>query len=224
MLWILGKLKDPAKYYQSLTKRPKKTVAAMLAEMPKKDVIDMALQLVDKMEPELLKEKMQKIRRKALDKIGANYKVTLQEAIKANNTLNELSLETSMGVNAVDELPLEEENEGPAEAEPENEGPAPENEGPEPKGDGPEPEKEGPDEGPAAAAMTTPSPVGQDHWIRSRRSSSGYKGVMRCPQSGRWRVKHKGSTIARLDTLDEACEYYYSYNVAHGYIKDFRSI
>ena len=37
MLWILGKLKDPAKYYQSLTKRPKKTVAAMLAEMPKKD-------------------------------------------------------------------------------------------------------------------------------------------------------------------------------------------
>ena len=86
-----------------------------------------------------------------------------------------------------------------------------------------------PDDGPQseddkAEAMSTPAPVAREHWITSARSSSGYKGVVLERSSGRYRIKHKGNTIARRDTLQEACEYYYNWSVANGLIKDFRLV
>ena len=49
------------------------------------------------------------------------------------------------------------------------------------------------------------------HWIKSDRSSSGYKGVFKDKIRGGWRVKADGNTIGRYDSVGQAAEAYWQY-------------
>ena len=227
VLWLLNKLNDPKALQKSLVKKPRKTAAALFEHLPKAAVVHIALKLAENCVLDALENAVGTFRRTVLETCRAKYNIHCQKAIESHNQLVALRKETERSPNAVDDIPMENfgEDEGP-------EGPAAEKEGPE----GPAAETEGPaaetekTEGPAKdvgsedAELSTPAPVGREHWIKSGRSSSGYKGVMKCRETGRWRVKHKGNTIGRLDSLEEACEFYYQWNVSRGYIKDFRLI
>ena len=66
------------------------------------------------------------------------------------------------------------------------------------------------DAGAGPVDLTTPKPfVEQPHFIRSNRSSTGYKGVLKDKRGG-WRTK-SGKTIGRYNTKAEACQAYYEY-------------
>ena len=65
-----------------------------------------------------------------------------------------------------------------------------------------------------AGIMSTPSQQRFEtlsHWIRSSKSSSGYKGVFKDNGRRGWRAKPAGSTIGRYPSLGQACEAYYNY-------------
>ena len=48
------------------------------------------------------------------------------------------------------------------------------------------------------------------HWLRSSRSASGFKGVIKCRRKGKpWRAKLNGHTLGRYATQREACEAVY---------------
>ena len=144
---------------------------------------------------------LQAYRRQALDAAQNEYNEHVQLSIVANINLAGMRKEVDndkVSDNAVDAIPMDESEEEV---------------GPEPKGDGP------PEDGPA-----TPAAVTREHWITSARSSSGYKGVILEKKSGRYCIKHGGNTIARRNTLDEACSFYYNWCVARGLIKDFRLV
>ena len=65
---------------------------------------------------------------------------------------------------------------------------------------------------------TTPKPfMEQPHFIRSTRSSTGYKGVVK-DQRGGFRAKWSGKHIGRYETKAQACQAYYDYCMKHGYI------
>ena len=72
--------------------------------------------------------------------------------------------------------------------------------------------KEVADNGPKEAAMSTPSeqmfkPL--PHWIKSDKSSSGYKGVYYDEDRGVWRAKACGKTLGRYATVAQAAEAFY---------------
>ena len=102
---------------------------------------------------------------------------------------------------------------------PEQTGPkAPEQTGPKPAAPkGPKPAApKGPKHAAPKGPQTTPDPdpefpIHKQHWIRSDRAKSGYKGVMACSRgSTPWRAKSSsGRTLGRFATRAEACEAVY---------------
>ena len=132
----------------------------------------------------------------------------MQQAIENNAMLKkEIAEIAAVGPKEVADLtdngPKEVANNGPKEVV--NNGPK------EVANNGP---KEVANNGPKEADMCTPSqqtfgPL--PHWIKSARSSSGYKGVVKDKIRGGWRVKADGSTIGRYDTVPKAAEAYYQY-------------
>lgn len=245
-LWLLGKLQDKKAFRKSLMKKPKKLAGAMFPLLPKKDLVTIAVHLAQHCAADSLEEVLQSYRQQASDVAQRKYNEQVQDSIVANRVARKVRKETELSQNAEDALPAyeyepeEEEDEGPA--GPTVEGPERKTDGPmwpEPKADGPvgpvgpEPKADepvgpvGPEPEPAGEttpAMTTPASVAREHWITSSRSSTGYKGVILERKSGRFRIKHGGNTIARRDTLEEACSYYYNWCVTNGYIKDFRLV
>jgi hypothetical protein len=63
--------------------------------------------------------------------------------------------------------------------------------------------------------------VAQDHYIRSKQSRSGFKGVSYEPHRKTWRVKYQGSTIGRFDTQAAACQKYFDQKQAEKQVKEF---
>ena len=175
----------------------------MFELLPREDLVNIAVKLAQNCALDSLEEVLQVYRRQALIVAQKKYNEHVRQSIVANNKLAQVQKEVDndeLGENAVDAMPfLEDYGIGPPEDGPSEDGP--------------------PEDGPA-----TPAAVAREHWITSSRSSSGYKGVILEKKSGRYRIKHGGNTIARRNTLEEACSFYYNWCVARGLIKDFRLV
>ena len=195
--------------------------------------MNIAVKLAQNCALDSLEEVLQVYRRQALIVAQKKYNEHVRQSIVANNKLAQVQKEVDndeLGENAVDAMPfLEDYGIGPPEDGPSEDGPpedaSPEDASPE---DGPPEDgssKDGPSEdGSPEDGPATPAAVTREHWITSSRSSSGYKGVILEKKSGRYRIKHGGNTIARRNTLEEACSFYYNWCVARGLIKDFRLV
>ena len=246
-LWVIKKLEDEKAFSKILARKTKKIAASMFELLPREDLVNIAVKLAQNCALDSLEEVLQVYRRQALIVAQKKYNEHVRQSIVANNKLAQVQKEVDndeLGENAVDAMPfLEDYGIGPPEDGPSEDGPpedaSPEDaspeDGPPPPEDGPPPPEDGPskdgpsedgppEDGPPEDGPATPAGVAREHWIKSSRSSSGYKGVILEKKSGRYRIKHGGNTIARRNTLEEACSFYYNWCVAHGLIKDFRLV
>ena len=242
-LWVVRKLEDEKALSKIVLKKPKKIAAAIFKLLPREDLEIAAARLAHHCAVDALEDVLKGYRTQALTAVKKKYNEHVRQSIVANNLLAQVQKEVDndeLGENAADAIPILDDS-------PEEEvvpleqpglvtspvGPVgpdgPVGPQPKPKGDGP-PEpgpQEAPEVGPqevGAQVMATPGAVAREHWITSARSSTGYKGVCLEKKSGRFRVKHAGSTIARRETIEEACSFYYNWSVRNGIIKDFRLV
>lgn len=249
-LWLVRKLEDEKALGKIVQKKPKKIAAAIFKLLPREDLENAAVKLAHDCAVDSLGDVLQAYRRQALIAVKKKYNEHVRQSIVANNLLAKAQKEVDndeLGENAADAIPIlndsPEEEVVPLEQPglvtspvgpvgpdgPVGPQPKPKGDGPKPKGDGP-PEpgpQEAPEVGPQEVGpqvMATPGAVAREHWITSARSSTGYKGVCLEKNSGRFRVKHRGNTIARRETIEEACSFYYLWSVRNGIIKDYRLV
>ena len=239
-LWVLRKLEDEKALSKIVLKKPKKIAAAIFKLLPREDLEIAAARLAQHCAVDALEDVLKGYRAQAHTAVKKKYNEHVRQSIVANNLLAEVQKEVDndeLGENAADAIPILDDS-------PEEEvvpleqpglvtspvGPVgPVGPQPKPKGDGP-PEpgpQEAPEVGPQEVgpqAMATPGAVAREHWITSARSSTGYKGVCLEKKSGRFRIKHGGNTIARRETIEEACSFYYHWCVRNDIIKDFRLV
>ena len=228
-----------------MLKKPKKIAAAIFKLLPREDLEIAAARLAQHCAVDALEDVLKGYRAQAHTAVKKKYNEHVRLSIVANHHLAKVQKEVDndeLGENAADAIPILDDS-------PEEEvvpleqpglvtspvGPvAPVGPQPKPKGDGP-PEpgpQEAPEVGPQQVgpqevgpqAMATPGAVAREHWITSARSSTGYKGVSLEKKSGRFRIKHGGNTIARRETIEEACSFYYHWCVRNDIIKDFRLV
>ena len=230
-LWVMKKLGDEKVFRKSLSKKAKKIAGAMFKLLPREDLLNIAVKLAQNCALDALEEVLQGYRSVALNAAQKKYNEHVRQSIVANNNLAQLQKEVDneeLGENAADAIPIMDDSpEEPLKVEPLKVGPLkvgpPEVGPPEVVSQEVGPQEDGPQEdGPEA--MTTPGAVAREHWITSARSSTGYKGVSLEKGSTRFRVKHGGNTIARRNTIEEACSFYYNWSVRNGMIKDFRLV
>jgi len=234
MLWAQRKLTKDEAFLKCLAK-PQKLAGRMFEVMTKKDLVAIAKKLAANCAQDSLEEILQSYRFIALEHSNEIFSAKCKEAIATNAEVKKLQVESGVsGWPDEDAADVGPEDVGPEDVGPEDVGPedvGPEDVGPEdvgPKAVGPEdvgPEDVGPkavgpkdvgpeDVGPEdVGPMHTPAVEVQPHWIRSSRSSSGFKGVIKDARRG-WRAKHGNSTIGRFATVEEAAQAYYDFDEA----------
>jgi len=239
-LWVVRKLEDEKALSKIVLKKPKKIAAAIFKLLPREGLEIAAARLAHHCAVDALEDVLKGYRAQAHTAVKKKYNEHVRRSIVAIHLLAKVQKEVDydeLGENAADAIPILDDS-------PEEEvvpleqpglvtspvGPdGPVGPQPKPKGDGP-PEpgpQEAPEVGPQEVgpqAMATPGAVAREHWITSARSSTGYKGVCLEKKSGRFRVKHAGNTIARRETIEEACSFYYHWCVRNDIIKDFRLV
>ena len=217
LTWAQGKLMYAPAFAGSFKKKPHRIAGVMFAVMSKEEVTDVALQLLPHCKPEDLHKILDPFRFKVLDQVADKYHDKCKDAIALNQELQVQRKEHEDGPCTADAWPMEDVAVMNDDATVMNDDAGPEQvadqvAGPEQVADqvaGPEQVVVGADD---AGPMQTPALsdfVPLSHWIKSARSSSGYKGVMKDGRGG-WRAKHGGSTIGRFPTKEEACEAYYN--------------
>ena len=245
-LWVVRKLEDEKTLGKIVLKKPKKIAAAIFKLLPREDLEIAAVKLAQNCAVDALEDVLKGYRRQALTAVRKKYNEHVRQSIVANNLLAQVQKEVNndeLGENAADAIPIMDDSDeevvpveqpgegpdGPVGPEPKPKGEGPKSEGPDGPV-GPEPKPKGDeaalDVGPQEAleVMATPGAVAREHWITSARSSTGYKGVSLEKKSGRFRIKHGGNTIARRETIEEACSFYYNWCVRNDIIKDFRLV
>ena len=186
LLWAQKKLQSDKAFHKCLVENPLtlKLAGRMFEVMPNKDLVTIAKKLAKNCAQDCLEEILTSNRFAALEHNNAVFNAKCAEAVGINANLEKLTAQ-SLGPSAVG-----------------------------PKDVGPDvgPKDVGPNEDVGPKDMRTPKPQfdAQPHWVRSVRSSSGYKGVINDGKRG-WRVKHGNSTLARFATVHEAAQYYYDY-------------
>ena len=210
IVWAQAKLEDKKAWMKTLSKKPERIASIIFDVLPKKDVVDIALQLVAHCAQDALEEALERYRLPALQKINEKMGKKCEELIELTAQMKKVQAQTTAPAVVVNLAELEVD--GPDEVGGPDEVDGPDEVGGPDKVDGPEVVNLVEDHGPS----NTPAFVKREYWITSAKASSGYKGVNKCKGRGGWRAKAEGRTIGRFDTKHEACEAYYNYCKRYG--------
>ena len=204
ILWDQAKLVNKESLVAQIWRRPAKIASLMFDVLPRADVHAIATEMSMHCATDILEEVLEKYRHPTL-------KILKRRLNENSKQIQELDALLTKEDAPKEDAPKEDGPKEDAKEDAKEDGPkedGPKEDGP--KEDGPKEEEAGP--------MKTSNP---SHWIRSKNTSSGFKGVNKCRgRTGKtWRAKCGGNTIGRYETKAEACQAYYDYCKAHGKLK-----
>ena len=216
-LWTRKKLQHDDAFLKCLQKNPTKIADHMFEVLSQEDLVAVAKKLAQRCAQDTLEEVLHSYRSAAQEKNRSLFNEKYEEVIALNAELKKLRAQVGIGndIDKEDDVigteatgPKDDADNAPKE-HPDNES------------------KEDAEANDAEAKDAKTNNVKEDagimrtpyqqqfgslpHWIRSPRSSSGFKGVVKDKRRGGWRAKVGGNTIGRYASVGQAAEAYYKY-------------